>query len=605
MDAPRSAGDFKASLIPTPPLAVSSFMPRGTATPGDVAVCLCGGGSRAMVAGMGQLLALQALTLGAGGPSLLSQTKVLSTVSGGSWVGVPFTYLPKATSDTSFLGGPYTEPGALTVSGLATFPAGCVASHITSGVSFDALAVEGLVLVRSGAVRPDMVWQTLMGIHFLSPYGLYQVTSPSDATPASYFSYDTATAAAIKEANAGTGLQIESVNLVAQVSGQSRPFLLCNMAMSVDDAGLVPVHGTPFFTGIVSSPPGATDANGRLVGGGGVTSFAFNSEPAKVEGEAVAVRQERQWSLIDILGTSSAWFADGVISSLEAMVKRSPRLAAALHAHRDEALARIARSGLDTTQVTAFVEAHLQAARKGNLQGIDFDTPAIVPAYRYWSVTGVEGGEAVKPSYFTDAGSLDNTGIASALAYTDVRSVIAFMNAETPLSKDAAGNIVVEFMIPPLFGYCPYDPTQGYVPIPAGSTQPYAHNQIFPSEAFQPLLAELWKRSGSGMFQESPLVRQSLTTVANPWFGVAGGATIEVLWVYLESTATWSRQLSTEVGDTESQLVVSMGFPHYSTTTTQLTATESNLLANLTAWTVTRHADAFLAMYRDAAAPAR
>jgi hypothetical protein len=48
---------------------------------------------------MGQLNGLAAVRL-ASDASLLSRVKALSTVSGGSWVGVPFVYLPPSISDT-------------------------------------------------------------------------------------------------------------------------------------------------------------------------------------------------------------------------------------------------------------------------------------------------------------------------------------------------------------------------------------------------------------------------------------------------------------------------------------------------------------------------
>jgi hypothetical protein len=70
-------------------------------------VSLSGGGSRALTAGMGQLRALNKLT--ANDQSLLAQVKALSTVSGGSWLGVPFTYLPpESPSDAAYL-GPWIE----------------------------------------------------------------------------------------------------------------------------------------------------------------------------------------------------------------------------------------------------------------------------------------------------------------------------------------------------------------------------------------------------------------------------------------------------------------------------------------------------------------
>jgi hypothetical protein len=69
------------------------------------------------------------------------------------------------------------------------------------------------------------------------------------------------------------------------------------------------VQATAFMSGIVGFPTG-TDANGRTPGGGGVTSFAFSSNPTAVQGAGVTVDQQRQLSLTDIVGASSAFFAD-------------------------------------------------------------------------------------------------------------------------------------------------------------------------------------------------------------------------------------------------------------------------------------------------------
>jgi hypothetical protein len=64
------------------------------------------------------------------------------------------------------------------------------------------------------------------------------------------------------------------------------------------------------MTGIASTP-GGTDANGFQVGGGGVTSFAFNSTPTAFNASTsqVTVAQQRQWALVDIVGSSSAALA--------------------------------------------------------------------------------------------------------------------------------------------------------------------------------------------------------------------------------------------------------------------------------------------------------
>ena len=208
-------------------------------------------------------------------------------------------------------------------------------------------------------------------------------------------------------------------------------------------------------------------------------------------------------------------------------------------------------------------------------------------------------------SIFDDGGRLDNTGIASTLAYSDVQNVIAFINSETPLTKDSNSVIVVDQMIPPLFGYQPYDETVGYVlytnPLVKPDNASYANNQVFASSDFQALLDGLWAASGSGTYQNSPIFSQSLTTLANSWFGVAANQPVKVLWVYLENTLSWSKELSSESSNEESAiesgLVTTMNFPHYSTVDTELTATEIQLLANLAAWTVINNAATFLSLY--------
>jgi len=98
------AGVFSVGTTPTlESLSVSQFYVAPPATPGNVGVSLSGGGSRALTAGMGQLRALNRLV--ANGQSLLAQVKALSTVSGGSWLGVPFIYLPPgSSSDAAYLG---------------------------------------------------------------------------------------------------------------------------------------------------------------------------------------------------------------------------------------------------------------------------------------------------------------------------------------------------------------------------------------------------------------------------------------------------------------------------------------------------------------------
>ena len=126
-----AAGNFTADVITTPSLTVNQFFTTPPPTPGNVGVCLSGGGSRALVAGMGQLQALAYLT--ANGAPLLGQVKALSTVSGGSWLGVPFEDLRQSgPSDAAYLGTFNPDQGSLTPDQLALLPAGHAGVPITS-----------------------------------------------------------------------------------------------------------------------------------------------------------------------------------------------------------------------------------------------------------------------------------------------------------------------------------------------------------------------------------------------------------------------------------------------------------------------------------------
>src|SRR5262245_47101129 len=104
---------YQARLFPTDraPLRIEELRPKSHPTPGNVGVCLSGGGSRALSAGMGQLRALAHLR--ANGRSLLSQVKALSAVSGGAWLSVPYVYLRGEVSDERFLGGYVADPARL------------------------------------------------------------------------------------------------------------------------------------------------------------------------------------------------------------------------------------------------------------------------------------------------------------------------------------------------------------------------------------------------------------------------------------------------------------------------------------------------------------
>jgi hypothetical protein len=616
-------GSFKAGLTETAaqPLTVGRLVSLPD-TPGNVGVALSGGGSRALSAGMGELRGLARL-------QLLGKTKALSTVSGGSWLGVTFEYLTSGTADGDFL-GPYVEPGQLTPEGLEELPPGNIANAVDSDLfSIPALGVEAYLLYKHLKTPPDFLWQALMGLHILAPYGLYEPDPAGGMQPTSLFSWDAGTLQA-QVTGPNPALAAVTAHLVAGGPDRiRRPFLICNTALFLNEPQtlirfLAPVQATPVQAGIVGAPTG-TDANGRTPGGGGVTPFAFSSNPTAVAGTDVTVSQQRQLSLTDIVGASSAAFAD-TLENQFAIWEQDPlqfiELLGELLKDVWDWLEGHLEGRADLSQARSFVASPPTGADFAEIAELKADLgslKALIPQYQYWPVAGAAGEPQTNPTRFADAGSLENSGVNALLSYTDVDRILAFLNASTPMAAaplgmfDAGGHeipdtrVILTEDIPPLFGYQPYQSNQGYR-LYAG-----ARNPVFPqgknSQVFEPsLLAEviqgLWAANGAGQNLNATLYTQSLATLDNPWFGVRGGRRVTVLWVYPNRAAAWFDQLTPAVqallapfGDPRSL----DGFPHYSTLDTDLTATQVNLLASLTSWMVAdpANARAFQALFEE------
>ena len=76
----------------------------------------------------------------------------------------------------------------------------------------------------------------------------------------------------------------------------------------------------------------------------------------------------------------------------------------------------------------------------------------------------------------------------------------------------------------------------------------------------------------------------------NTWFGVTSVREVTVVWFYLTFVTEWEALFA----DNQPVKAIITGermtnnFPNYSTLATNLTATQINLLANLTAWGVAK-----------------
>jgi hypothetical protein len=610
------AGVFSVGIAPTTrSLSVKQFYAAPPATPGNVGVSLSGGGSRALTAGMGQLRALNKLTVN--GQSLLAQVRALSTVSGGSWLGVPYVYLPPGSpSDAAYLGPWIEDQSTLTPAILAQLPAGNAGVPISSPLfAPELLAIQALVLHAVLRVPPDMLWQTIIGLNILACYGLYAPTI--HLTPTDTFSFDQATVAdQVSNPNLNPSLADELIDLYSDARDPTRthrPFLVCNSAMFLKEPNtslelLAPVQITPFITGIFGTPTGE-DANGRKPGGGGINTFGFNSAYVNASGQAAAAAQTRQWSLTDVVGTSSAFFAE-VLQNLFQEWRLNPAELAALVARSADTIQHWIRTKLPFEARGPAAELLRLNANpvlgQPLLQVTLSDLQKIIPSYQYWPVLDPQPSTQPVPSQFADGGNLENTGIAALLAYSDIDSIIAFINPMTVMQPGpygvADGNggfipgtkLIVDASIPPLFGYQPYGAGgigegEGYVPYRQGSSSKYpiyANNQVFDSREFPALLQGLWAASGRGNYAHPAIFPQRLAVRPNTWFGVASPREVTVVWFYLSFVAEWDAVFANNLpvrAIIESERTTD-NFPNYSTLNTNLSATQINLLANLTAW---------------------
>lgn len=217
------------------------------------------------------------------------------------------------------------------------------------------------------------------------------------------------------------------------------------------------------------------------------------------------------------------------------------------------------------------------------------------PHANYWPLSGK--GRVATPAVFTDGGDVENYGLLSLLR-RGVRAIVVFINTMWPVSleyrplnwpedlnKNQPTRRAVDPFLAPLFG--------------APSTR-FPHNQVFPETDYATVISGLQqaKRLGGPVITTTKHVLQS-----NAWWGIDGGAAVEVCWCYNEHVERWACRLPPPVrsllraGQADRPDGPFARFPHYLTrgqnpgALIQLTAAQANLLAHLSCWNVIQNRD--------------
>lgn len=468
----------------------------------NVGIAISGGGTRSASAGLGQLRALTQL-------DLLAGVRYLSAVSGGGWLATPYTFLPAAVTDDTFL-GQVIPPKDLTAANLGDLDHNGFADAVArSGILDDFL---GQALRLAG----DETFGRALGEIFLERFGLDSL--------ARLFSLNPGTVERLVERNGGDVRRDDFY-----VARPGRPFLVVGSTLlrqSNPEEAQRRLHFeiTPLYVGtrVLHERAGS---GGQHVGGGYVEACGYDSDaPGRAPGDDGLVRvrlggPRHRLTLSDVLGCTGAAPA-AVLDRLRLDFLGFPEL------------------------------KHWPVARRAGVA---------------WKAKEYE---------MTDGGEIENLGVMPLLA-RKVQRMVVFVNTQDRLR----GPSQINNSMPPLFGQTP----------------DFTLNRVFPEEDYLPLVEALLARKAAG---KSVLHRTRHRVQDNAHYGVEGGWSVEVLWVYNERVNEWEEELRPEIRERIGHGALG-NFPNYRTflqnppAVIDLRPDQVDLLANLSCWNVTSNEELF------------
>ena len=252
------------------------------------AICFSGGGTRSMVATLGQLRGLAML-------GLLDQIGYLSCVSGSAWAVTPFVYAADGVARL----GRVTPPEQLTCADLACLDSASLLVPATSNFRETLASFE-----TQGLVSPDRVWCRAVGQTFLGPVGL---ETPED--PLGF----------------GPPLEALGEDVASEVQMSCRrpraiqPFPVVHATLNWPEVRSEQQHHLPFeYTPLAVGAPQVRElsheGHTRVVGGSYIEPLGFGGdplEPVQTSGLVRVLPPPQPFTLGDMIGSSSAFNAAG------------------------------------------------------------------------------------------------------------------------------------------------------------------------------------------------------------------------------------------------------------------------------------------------------
>lgn len=609
---------YKANIYPND--GANTVITNSDSNKANLGICFSGGGSRALTCAWGQILGLKTL-------SLMDKVRYISSVSGGTWASSIYSFLPDSISDEELLGIYYAPEklslkdgtGILNVNKLGKYNLGVVPVGLKLT---DLIESAGLFLTTHPSSDHKWLWADIISKLVLDPFGLRSEGdepwsssknfSLSKEYIGKYFPQESPSTNDFYFLRAGRPFIIMNNNIMEKVqttdNGQQNIVQLPNQV-------------TPVAGGVKGQTPDKSIVGGGLVESYGVCS---NLEQESAEKSPVNININQAYSLIDIVSTSSAFFAETIAGLIKEQIMNPDKkmdfikqIEAKLTTKHKKSLLKQAEKDLSSIS-----EIILQRLEKHFLDEKLF-VGNIVPTYNYWPLSAESKN---KEMGYTDGGTLENTGILGMLAQTDTGkskqdsiNLVVFDNTSTPLEKKK-GKIIAGGQAAALFGVDFSDSDGVYQAFTANQKDP--KNKEFKATSliavfenqkdqkdktpFGKLVNGLYASncgSSSGEVPDdkkvgtSPAFHQmELTTIDNPLANITGGRKVNVLYIQNARIMNWQNKIGDDKlknqileGQKASGIINSfkdfMGFPYYSTfTKIGLEPKESNALSQMWAW---------------------
>lgn len=497
-------------------------------------ICVSGGGSVSASLIAGYYAALSQL-------NIMGNLRYISGVSGGTWGSAPYVY----GGNSGFSGTP-VMPQEINADDLPNTASGSMQNAVANADIADK-CVAYLAAAKTLGTPQNRVYEKGVGACFLDPFG---INSPAllDIN-AQFFSSTAEMVANIQERN-------PEVKNKFMTMASDMPFLIMNATMfvPVTQEGMDPTNYicpfeiTPLYCGIKA--PQTIVNSEQNIGGFFIETFGFNTTLTGVSNGVAQATGTYPFELCQPVGASG--------SALEQMLENSlPQLLGCF------------------------------------------------PQFNYWNPYNVSQGTVQYD--FGDGGCIEDTGITSLLA-RGVQNIGAFLTEPVFFpGTDAVGCLGFTERV---FGYNQIAALFGAALIDADASvannqveyiqPPSTTKQVFENSEFQALLTSLLnaRTTGKGM-----VVSMQMTVVANSLFGIvpANNYQPQVVWSVIDKAADWTSALPgavTSLMNTESNNL--SDFPEVSVffqnpgNIIELTAPQTNLLADFGYWMVMNNQSTFL-----------